>query len=215
MNRPLAVLFDWDNTLVDSWDTIHEALRHTFVNMGREPWSVAEVKARTRLSLVEAFPPLFGERWQEARAHYFERFHQIHIDRIKPLPGADAMLDTLVGLGLPLGVVSNKTGATLRLEAEHFGWTKHFKRLVGAGDATADKPAAAPILMALETVGLPPDKDIWYVGDTALDMECAVNAGCMPVLLHTNYADEPGFARFPPVLRFSDCAALIAHIKGL
>ena len=24
--RPRAILFDWDNTLVDSWVTIHEAL---------------------------------------------------------------------------------------------------------------------------------------------------------------------------------------------
>ena len=27
--RPRAILFDWDNTLVDSWVTIHEALNIT------------------------------------------------------------------------------------------------------------------------------------------------------------------------------------------
>ena len=131
MTRPRAILFDWDNTLVDSWDTIHESLRHTFVTMGREPWSLAEVKARTRLSLAEAFPPLFGERWQEARQLYFDRFHAIHLERIKPLPGADAMLAAMAEIGLPLGVVSNKTGATLRKEAGHFGWSRHFFRLTG------------------------------------------------------------------------------------
>ena len=26
LGRPRAILFDWDNTLVDSWATIHEAL---------------------------------------------------------------------------------------------------------------------------------------------------------------------------------------------
>ena len=26
LKRPRAILFDWDNTLVDSWATIHEAL---------------------------------------------------------------------------------------------------------------------------------------------------------------------------------------------
>jgi phosphoglycolate phosphatase len=30
MQRPRAILFDWDNTLVDSWAVIHEALVVTF-----------------------------------------------------------------------------------------------------------------------------------------------------------------------------------------
>jgi len=183
--------------------------------MGREPWSLAEVKARTRLSLMEAFPPLFGERWQEARQHYFDRFHAIHLERIKPLPGADAMLAAMAGLGLPLGVVSNKTGATLRKEAGHFGWNRHFFSLVGAGDAAADKPAAAPILLALGSAGLKPGPDIWYVGDTAMDMECAANAGCTGILLHTDRAAEADFARFVPAERFGDCAAMLESIKAL
>ena len=50
MTRPRAVLFDWDNTLVDSWNTIHDALGYCFTRMGREPWGLDEVRARTRLS---------------------------------------------------------------------------------------------------------------------------------------------------------------------
>ncbi|HEY5208422.1 MAG TPA: HAD family hydrolase [Stellaceae bacterium] len=215
MSRPRAVLFDWDNTLVDSWDTIHEALNHCFNAMGRAPWTIAETKARTRLSLKEAFPPIFGERWEEARDHYLSHFAAIHLARIKPLPGVLAMLDGLAELGVPLAVVSNKTSATLRREAAHFGWHGRFARLVGAGDADADKPAAAPILMALAALDLKPGLDAWYVGDTALDMECAANAGCHPVLLHTEPAGDVEFARFIPALRFGDCAALMAHIKVL
>jgi phosphoglycolate phosphatase len=215
MSRPRAVLFDWDNTLVDSWDTIHDAMGHCFTRMGRKPWTLAEVKARTRLSLIEAFPPIFGERWQEARQHYFDRFHEIHLERIKPLPGVPALLDGLAALGVPLAVVSNKTGATLRQEAEHFGWTARFARLVGAGDASADKPAAAPILMALEAMVLSPGADVWYVGDTGVDMQCAANAGCHGVLLHRALPDDAVLARFAPALRFAACAALLGHIKAL
>ncbi|MGH6988315.1 MAG: HAD family hydrolase [Stellaceae bacterium] len=215
MTRPRAILFDWDNTLVDSWDTIHDALRFCFVAMGHEPWTLAEVKARTRLSLVEAFPPLFGERSEEARRHYLDHYAAIHLERIKPLPGVARMLEGLLALGLPLAVVSNKTGATLRLEAAHFGWTARFARLVGAGDAARDKPAAEPILLALESAGLDPGANIWYVGDTAIDMQCAKNAGCRPVLLHDARADDPLFADWPPALRFADCGSLLAHIKAL
>jgi phosphoglycolate phosphatase len=125
------------------------------------------------------------------------------------------MLDALAELGVPLAVVSNKTGATLRQEAAHFGWTGRFTRLVGAGDASADKPAAAPVLMALAALGVPAGADAWYVGDTAMDMQCAANAGCHAVLLHTDLAHDPDFKRFAPALRFSDCATFGLHIKGL
>lgn len=215
MTRPRAVLFDWDNTLVDSWDTIHDAMGHCFRQMGREPWTMTEIKARTRLSLVEAFPPIFGERWREARQHYFDRFHQIHLERIKPLPGVAGLLDGLAALGLPLAVVSNKTGATLRKEAEHFGWTPRFVKLVGAGDASADKPDAAPMRMALEAMKISPGADVWYVGDTGVDMQCAANAGCHGVLLHDAFPDDPVLAQFAPALRFLDCAGLLSHIKAL
>ena len=215
MTRPRAVLFDWDNTLVDSWDTIHDAMRHCFVRMGREPWTLAEVKARTRLSLIEAFPPLFGDRWQEARQHYFDRFHAIHLERIRPLTGVPDMLDGLASLGVPLAIVSNKTGATLRQEAAHFGWTARFAAIVGAGDASADKPAPAPVFMALEDMAISPGADVWYVGDTETDMQCAANAGCHGILLHTDPAAIPGFDQFPPALRFEGCKALLTHIKAL
>jgi len=35
--RPHAILFDWDNTLVDSWGTIHEALNAVMVAMDEPP----------------------------------------------------------------------------------------------------------------------------------------------------------------------------------
>jgi phosphoglycolate phosphatase len=212
--RPRALLFDWDNTLVDSWDTIHEALAVTFTAMGREPWTMAETKLRVARSLRDAFPALFGERWEEARKLYLDAFIAIHLDRLKPMAGVPAMLEELAGAGFYLGVVSNKTGAVLRREAEHLGWTPHFKRLIGAGDAALDKPHAAPMLLALDGSGIG-TAETWYVGDTALDMECASNAGCLGVLLGARAIEEESFAQFPPDLHFPACEALVRYVRGL
>jgi phosphoglycolate phosphatase len=212
--RPRALLFDWDNTLVDSWDTIHEALVVTFKAMGREPWTMAETKLRVARSLRDAFPALFGDRWEEARKLYLDTFTAIHLDRLKPMAGVPTMLEELAADGFYLGVVSNKTGAVLRREAEHLGWTRHFKRLVGAGDAALDKPHEAPVLLALEGSGIGCG-ETWYIGDTALDMECAAGAGCVGVLLGARALEEESFARFPPVLHFHGCEALSRHVRGL
>jgi phosphoglycolate phosphatase len=212
--RPRALVFDWDNTLVDTWETIHEALAVTFTTMGREPWTLQETKLRVAKSLRDSFPALFGARWEEARQLYLDAYIAIHLARLKAVDGAAEMLAELARTGLYLAVVSNKTGAVLRAEAEHLGWTGHFKRLVGAGDAALDKPHAAPMLLALEGSGIA-CAEAWYVGDTALDVECARNAGCVAVLLGARALEEESFARFPPELQFHACADLSRHIGGL
>ncbi|HZB92965.1 MAG TPA: HAD family hydrolase [Stellaceae bacterium] len=212
--RPRALLFDWDNTLVDSWETIHAALVVTFTAMGREPWTLQETKLRVARSLRDSFPALFGARWEEARQRYLEAFAAIHLERLRAVDGAAEMLEALGTAGFLLGVVSNKTGRLLRQEAEHLGWTRHFRRLVGAGDAELDKPHAAPVLLALEGSGIGCEAT-WYVGDTALDMECARNAGCWSVLIDGRPLEEESFARFPPDLHVSDCRAFARLVQGL
>src|SRR5947207_8896485 len=114
MLPPRAILFDWDNTLVDSWLTIHEALNFLMRAMDKPEWTLADTMEKVRLSLREAFPLHFGERWEEARDIYLDRFRAIHLDRLIALPGREAMLRGLAGEGIFLGVVSNKTGELLR-----------------------------------------------------------------------------------------------------
>lgn len=213
--RPRAVLFDWDNTLVDSWASIHHALQQTLAEMGHAPWTLEESKARVRLSLRDSFPVLFGARWEEARQIYMEAFEAIHLERLAALSGVVELLDHLQGAGFYLAVVSNKTGRVLRREAEHLGWSRYFARLVGATDAAADKPDAAPIRLALEGSGIAAGPLVWYVGDTALDIECALNAGCLPVLLGPARPDDAEFSRYKPHLAFDDCSGLFLHIRGL
>jgi phosphoglycolate phosphatase len=212
--RPRALLFDWDNTLVDSWDTIHAALVVTFTAMGREPWSLADTKRRVARSLRDAFPPLFGARSEEAQRLYLDIFRSIHLERLKAIDGAGELLAELAGTDLYLGVVSNKTGPILRREAEHLGWTAHFRRLIGAGDAPRDKPDAAPIALALAGSGIAAC-ETWYVGDTALDMECAENAGCLGVLLAADPPQKGSVGRVRTTLHFADCNALARHLRGL
>ncbi len=214
LTRPQAILFDWDNTLVDSWATIHEALNHVMAAMDKPPWTIAETRARVRLSLRESFPLHFGDRWEEARGIYLDRFRAIHLERLAALPGSAELLEALSGQGIYLGVVSNKTGPLLRREAEQLGWSRHFGGIVGAGDADADKPDPAPVHLALAPGGVTAGAAVWFVGDTGVDIECAGNAGCVAVLL----GGEPGseeLLRYTPHFTFSDPAELLRFIQGL
>jgi phosphoglycolate phosphatase len=214
VTRPQAILFDWDNTLVDSWATIHEALNFLMAAIDKPLWTIDETRERVRLSLREAFPRIFGEHWEEARDIYLDRFRAIHLERLTALPEREELLAKLSGEGIFLAVVSNKTGSILRREADHIGWSALFGRIVGAGDAPLDKPDAAPVRLALEPSGIEPGETVWLVGDTGIDMECAHNAGCVPVLLGSGVSEEE-IGACPPRLVFSDCPTLFRFVQGL
>lgn len=211
--KPVAIIFDWDNTLVDTWTTIHEALQFTFEAMGHEPWTRDETQSRVRQSLREAFPGLFGDRWEEAREIFFARFENIHIKRLKPLSDAEPLLLTLADADIGLCVVSNKTGRYLRAEAAHLGWQGYFLSLIGAGDAERDKPAPEAVFAALAGTEIEPGPEVWFVGDTNVDMEIAHRAGCVPILLHRK-PDDPEFRDWPPTHCFTSCGELLNCIAG-
>ena len=212
MSPPRVLLFDWDNTLVDGWAVIQSALNATFAAFGKPEWSRAEVLANVRKSLRDSFPEHFGTEWERARDIFYAAIDAAPPDAVQPLPGTLPMLEAATPW--PLGVVSNKQGPLLRREAAQLGLAARFGVLVGAGDAVADKPHAAPLLMALGALGHAPGPDVWYVGDTVLDMQAARAAGCRAVLLG-DAAHDGGVERAAPDLLFADGHALAAHLCTL
>lgn len=213
--RPAAILFDWDNTLIDSWHAIQDAQNHTFAAFGLPPWSMEETKARVRGSMRDTYPQLFGEHWLEAGRIFYQRFAERHLETLTPLPGAGQLLEELWASGIVLAVVSNKKGDYLREEADRLGWQPWFRRLVGAFDAERDKPAIEPVLLALDGSGIAPGSDVWLAGDADIDLECARNAGCVPVLVRSEPPTAAEIASHRPVLHVADCMALLKVLRTL
>ena len=212
---PRAILFDWDNTLVDTWVIIHHALKATFEAMGQEPWTLAEARQRVRESARDAFPKLFGARADEALAVFYGTYEADHLEMLTPLPGAEAMLQRLAQApDLFLGLVSNKKGSLLRLEAEALGWSPYFSSMVGANDAARDKPAPEAVALALAPGALTAGPEVWFVGDTDIDMTCALATGCTAILLRPEPPGDREFAGCQPNHYIDGCDALIDLIKA-
>lgn len=188
LKTPKAVIFDWDNTLVNTWPMIHHALHHTFVKYGLVPWTLEETKARVGQSARDHFPKLFGDKWEEAGKTYQLCYLNNHLAQLESLPLSEDVLKFLHDKGVYMAVVSNKTGSSLRKEAEFIGWGKYFRKLVGSKDAQRDKPHPDPVHMALEGSGIVPGDDVWFIGDSTVDLECARNTTCIPIL----YGDGEG-----------------------
>ena len=211
-DRPSLLLYDWDNTLVDGWAGIAGALNATFTAFGKPLWTVEDTKNRVRVALKESFPPMFGDRWEEARDVFYAAFKENHLSYVRPMPDIAAALEA--GAAWTQGVVSNKAGAYLRAEVAHLGWDRHFGTVIGAGDASADKPSPAPIFLALEKLGRQADRSVWYLGDTALDMVAARAAGVTAVLVG-DASHDGGVEKAAPDIHFPSAYHLAAELRLL
>jgi phosphoglycolate phosphatase len=210
--RPSVLLYDWDNTLVDAWGGITAALNATFAAFGRPAWTDADTRANVRVSLRDGFPAMFGAEWTRARDIFYATLAESHLAHVRPMPGVEQAL--AAGAAWPQGVVSNKAGTFLRAEVAHLGWAGHFGAVIGAGDAVADKPDAAPILLALRQLDAVADETVWYLGDTALDMQAARAAGVTAVLVGDAQHDG-GIDHAAPDLHVTDALALAARLRAL
>lgn len=215
---PRVVLFDWDNTLVDTWPTIHQVVNILMEHMGHPTWTFEETRRRIGPSMRDVFPTMFGERWQEARDVFLGAFREVHLEQLAVLEGMEAMLRGLHARGLPMALVSNKTGALLRREVAHLGWDDLFFAAVGAGDAARDKPAPEAVDLALsQAPGGPvaPGPDVWFVGDSPTDMTCAHACGCTPVLLRAWPPDGTEFGTDSPLVHLASGDHFLTEVERL
>ncbi len=186
--KPKAIVFDWDNTLVDTWPTIHMAINETMKKMQKPQLSLDQVRNNVHKSMRESFPDIFGNNWQEAGEIYKQCYKKNHISTITLLPNSLQLIQYINEQKILQFLVSNKIGATLRLEANQLNIEQYFFSIIGAGDAYYDKPDSAPLHLALLGSDIEPNRDeIWFVGDTIADIECAYNSGCTPIVYgHSN-----------------------------
>ena len=210
--RPSVLLYDWDNTLVDGWAAITAALNAVFDEFSMPRWTDADTRGRVRTSLRESFPPMFGAEWERARDLFYDTLTDQHLDHLHPMPGVLEVLQA--GAGLPQGVVSNKAGKFLRREVTHLGWDAYFRTVIGAGDAAADKPAPDSILLALSHLGRAPDRSIWYLGDTASDMQAARAAGVTAVLVG-DASHDGGLEHAMPDIHMPTTGILVARLRSI
>ena len=206
LSHPRAVVFDWDNTLVDSWEAIAEAINFTRCKFNLDVWSMDQIHVNCTRAARDSFPEWFGpDQWEEAYAVYYACFDKVRQRvGIQKKPGAEELIEYFRSQSIPLFVVSNKRGDYLREEASHLKWSNHFIALIGATDAQKDKPARDPVDMALSHAHITADTTVWFIGDSKADVDCARNSGCLPVFIGS---PELGQQLGVDVV-FSDCKQL-------
>lgn len=161
-----AVVYDLDGTLLRlpvDWSAVAETLRSRFADAGvdADGWSVWDAYANAAEHGLEATVEAVIAEHELAGAEDADR-----------LPAAD----DLVGLDVPVGVCSLNAEAACRRALERHGLTSHVDAVVGRDTVGPVKPDPAPLLAAVEALGVSP-ADAIFIGNGERDAETARRAG--------------------------------------
>lgn len=194
LQKPRVILLDWDNTLVESQHIFEAVLQNVVSNLGLDSsFFDSEVFMKNRYGSVrDVFPQLFGDRCEEASAIHDDYISKIHLDQIRLIDGAKEFLQKMYIENIPMAIVSNKESKFLNDEIDKLKLRKYFYRAVGSGDASEDKPSTLPAYLALKGVEDNFDRGVWFIGDSIVDMICAVQGNFQPILFRggINFCDD-------------------------
>ncbi len=170
------VIFDLDGTLVDTIGLIVASYQHAFTTVLGHPWDEAEIKTWIGQSLIGAMRRVAPERADEIFAEY-TRWNEANTERlVKPYPGVNDLVRDLVAAGARVGVATSKRDQPAAWALRLVGLDDVMPVLVHHDSVDEHKPSPKPLFAALAALDARPDQAV-YVGDAAVDIAAARNAG--------------------------------------
>lgn len=172
-------IFDCDGTLVDSGASIHRAVEAAFGAHGLEPPPRSEAKKVIGLSLYEAMERLAPNSDHVSMVEAYKQafFAMRGAGELEELfyDGIAELLDRLEADRWLLAIATGKSRRGLDHLLDLHGMRGRFVSLQTA-DHNPSKPHPAMALAAMAEAGAEPSRTV-FIGDTAWDMGCAINAG--------------------------------------
>lgn len=216
--KPKAIIFDWDNTLVNTMPALFLTFNRFMDKMKKPHLTMDEIKDNTRRPSQENLKRLFGDEWQKAKKIWIDVYSKNHTNNLVLMDYAKEIIEILHGLDIKLFVVSNKTTYLLRKEAEDLGIKDNFICLVGSDECEYSKPDAEIVEYVLEGTDINPKKDrVWFIGDGENDIECAINSNCIPVAFGRDFLNIKNHFKnreCPEIYHLENFGSLFDRIKA-
>ena len=211
--RPVlhGVLFDWDGTLLDSYQADSQAYLAMFRAIGVN-WGLAELERHYSPDWYAVYraAKIPEDRWNEAdrvwRAYYTK-----HPSKL--MAGTRSVLAQLNGRH-KLGLVSSGDRDRVSRQLREFRLTRVFRTRVLGGDTQEKKPHPAPLLKALRELKADARHCV-YVGDTLEDVEMARAAGVRAIAVLGPFPTEEKLRAVKPEILLNELQELPALLREL
>jgi beta-phosphoglucomutase len=161
----IAVIFDMDGVLVDTFDAHFESwnvvARQEGTEMTRQQF--AETFGRTSREIITLLWPEKRDDLSAIREFDDRKevaFREIIANEFPAMPGVGTLLQSLAADGISMAVGSSGPPPNVALVLEKLGAAEIFDALVTGEDVTRGKPDPQVFLMAADRLGIPPERCI-------------------------------------------------------
>lgn len=178
--KPKAVIFDMDGLLVDSEPIWHEA--ETALIESRGHVYTPEVRAKIIGLRLDEFVEILHTVYSFTESHdaiiqeVTDRMLTLIPQRVTVKPGAQEVIDYVVGQGLPVAIASSSPLSIIEATVQAQGWQDIIPVRCSADDVGRGKPAPDVYLKAAERLGMDP-ADCLALEDSPPGARAAVSAG--------------------------------------
>ena len=167
-----ALIFDIDNTLVNTLDMNMIPLQKIIQEEKGEEWTLEEVYHFASYPGMKVMEELEVKNHEEVYARWVQYVNEY---KASPYEGMDDVLKTLHEK-LRFSVVSSKNKKQYDIDVVSLGLDNYMEVVVLEDDTSKHKPDPEPLLLCMERLGLNKE-DVIYIGDAYSDLLASRNAG--------------------------------------
>ena len=195
--KPLALLFDLDGTLVDTAPDFYQAVNALRAELSLTPLADDKIRtqvsnggrALTRLALTNDEQPDFERHYQRLLALYSQVVGQDCL----LFAGIEDLLTACQAKHIPWGIVTNKPkqyAKPLMIElSKRHPILNQCATLICPDDVRHSKPAPDALLLAATQLSIEPEQ-CWYIGDHVRDIQAAKAANMASIAVSYGYLDD-------------------------
>jgi pyrophosphatase PpaX len=206
-----GVLFDWDGTLLNSYEADTAAYLAMFRKMGI-PWGINELKRHYSPNWYRVYraAKLPRSRWNDADRAWREQYAN---HKPKLLTGARRVLARLRARH-ELGLVTSGDRDRVLRQLREFRLMELFAARVCSGDTLRKKPHPEPLQLALRQMQMEATSCV-YVGDAPEDLEMARRAGVRAIAVLGPFPTEKRLRAAKPEFLLESIEELPAALERL
>jgi len=209
------IIFDLDGTLADTKLDLANAVNATRARFDLPPLPNEDVYSYVGngapVLIRRALGPQFSEEEIQTGLDYFlARYKEHMLDHTTLYPGVPESLDRLTAGGVKMAILTNKPVRFSQMIVDGLGVGDHFFRVYGGNSFASKKPDPEGVYALLSEAGVPKENAL-MVGDSAVDVRTARNAGIAVCGVTYGFQPETLAAEPPDILveRFSDLADMV------
>ncbi len=186
------VIFDLDGTLVNAYPAVGRSVNYTLKALGFASRSHAEIKRSVGSGDRKLMAHFVGEKLADRALAIYRPHHTKALEvkgAVRLLPGALGILKFLKGKGYKLAIASNRPTKFTRIILKVLGVLQLFDVVLCADKADRPKPYPDILWDIARRLGLD-RKEVLYVGDMTIDVNCALRAGVRMVAVLTGSSSK-------------------------